>query len=388
MEDMNLSTQRFGFVASVYGYCAAGAGLLAAIYMDRFDRKRSLLFLYGGFIVATFFCGFATNYPLLLLGRGLAGTFGGIVGAVTMAIIGDSFHDSRRGKAMGMVMSAFSVANIFGVPIGLESALAFGTWAPFVGIGVLATIVLIGVAIVMPPMRGHLTRSAIDERVSLWELFTHSRFLRAYGLMAAMMVSGFVFAPFMTKFLVSNVGRSKEDLKYVYLCAGLATVITTNVFGRLSDRYGKLRVFRILASATIIPFLAFTNLPPVSLGVVLIVVTLLWILSAGRMVPGMALIVAAAAPRYRGQFQSACTVVQHLSMALGASLGGYIVGEGANGQLTRVGWVGVVGTVFVVLSVVLAGKLRPAPSESTAKAAQPSVEATPESEPQPEIMMV
>src|SRR5258708_5982171 len=139
------------------------------------------------------------------MGRGGAGVFGGIVGGRFMSIIGDCFHDSRRGTAMGTVMSAFSIASITGVPAGLELARAFGAGAPFVGIGVLATVVLIGVAIVMPPMRGHLSH-AIEDRIGLWELLTRSRFLRSYGLMASMVVSGFILMPFMTAYLVSNVG--------------------------------------------------------------------------------------------------------------------------------------------------------------------------------------
>src|SRR5262245_41829694 len=97
MDEMHLSPSQFGWVASAYGYAAAASGLLAAMFMDRFDRKRSLLFIYAGFIVATLFCGAANNYSLLLVGRALAGAFGGIMGAAVLSIVGDSFHDSRRG---------------------------------------------------------------------------------------------------------------------------------------------------------------------------------------------------------------------------------------------------------------------------------------------------
>ena len=192
----------------------------------------------------------------------------------------------------------------------------------------------------MPPMRGHLDR-ATEDHVSLNEILTRSRFLRAYGLVSSMMISGFILMPFMTAFLVFNVGRPESDLKYVYLAGGLATVVTMNVAGRLSDRFGKLRMFRILALGTILPLLAFTNLPPASLGLALVVTTVFWVISSGRMVPGMALILGVAAPRYRGQFQSVTAMVQHLSMAIGASLGGLIIGKTETKALTSVsttGW--------------------------------------------------
>src|SRR5262249_14516729 len=155
---------------------------------------------------------------------------------------------------------------------------------------------------------------------------------------------------FMTAFLVFNVGRPESDLEYVYLAGGLATVVTMNVSGRMSDRFGKLRMFRILALGTIVPLLVFTNLPPVSLGVSLIVTTVFWVISSGRMVPGMALILGVATPRYRGQFQSVTAMVQPLSMAVGASLGGLIVGKTDGKALTNIGLTGLVASAFVVLS--------------------------------------
>ncbi|MFL5339087.1 MAG: MFS transporter, partial [Gemmataceae bacterium] len=366
MDKMELTPGQFGNVAAVYGYCAAVSGLLASQLMDRFDRKRLLLVLYGGFTLATFSCALATSYPLLLLARGAAGAFGGITAACVLAIVGDAFHDSRRGTAMGTVMSAFAVASVFGMPLGLELGQRLGLWAPFVFIGVIAVGVLAAVAFVLPPMRGHLQHHDDADPVGVFELFTRPNFLKAYGLMAAIVTSGFILVPFLAAFTVYNVKRPESDLKYMYLCGGLATVVTMNLFGRLSDRFGKLLMFRILALGTLVPLLWFTNLGPSSLGVVLTVSTLFWVLSSGRMVPGTALITASAAPRYRGKFLSINATVQHLGSALAATLGGVIIGKDEHNQLTNVSLAGIVAAGFMVLSVILAGLLRPAVEESAA----------------------
>jgi predicted MFS family arabinose efflux permease len=357
-EQMKLSPGQFGWVASVYGYCAALSGLLATQFMDRFDRKRSLLFLYGGFTLATFSCALAVNYPLLLLARGAAGMFGGITAACVLAIVGDAFHDSRRGTAMGVVMSAFAVASIIGMPLGLGMGQLLGLWAPFVIIGGVAVGVLAAVACVLPPMRGHLIHASDAEQIGVFQLLTHSNFLRAYTLMATIVTSGFILVPFLPLYLVHNVQRPKSDLIWLYVCGGLATVVTMNIFGRLSDRFGKLLMFRILALGTLVPLLWFTNLPPTSLGVVLICSTLFWVLSSGRMVPGTALITASAEPRYRGKFLSINATVQHLGSALAATLGGLIIGQDDNKVLTNVPAAGLLAAAFMVLSVILAGQVR------------------------------
>src|SRR5690242_19911893 len=140
--EMAISPQQFGFLVSAYAFAAGISGLLAALVIDRFDRKRALLFLYAGFALGTFLCALAPGYLWLLLARTVAGAFGGVVAATTLAIIGDVFADSRRGRAMGVIMSAFSVALIVGVPAGLYLANRLGWRSTFGVLGLVSAVVL------------------------------------------------------------------------------------------------------------------------------------------------------------------------------------------------------------------------------------------------------
>src|SRR5208283_579393 len=81
--------------------------------------------------VGTLLCALAPTYHLLVAARAIAGTFGGVTGAVILAIVGDVIPEYRRGAAMGMVMSAFSIASIVGVPLGLVLASGFSWHVPF-----------------------------------------------------------------------------------------------------------------------------------------------------------------------------------------------------------------------------------------------------------------
>src|SRR6185436_16897149 len=118
--------------------------------------KRALLGLYAGFTVATMFCALAQTYHLLVAARALAGAFGGVTGALILAIVGDVVPELRRGAAMGLVMSAFSIANICGVPLGLVLASHFNWHVPFFALAGLSAIVLAITARAMPSLRGHL----------------------------------------------------------------------------------------------------------------------------------------------------------------------------------------------------------------------------------------
>ncbi|MFZ9719449.1 MAG: MFS transporter, partial [Chitinophagaceae bacterium] len=108
MPFFNISPQSFTYLVSAYTISAAATGFLSAFYVDRFDRKKVLLFAYAGFIAGTLACGLAPGFGWLLLARIVAGMFGGLIGAQVLSIVADTFSYERRGMAMGSILSAFA----------------------------------------------------------------------------------------------------------------------------------------------------------------------------------------------------------------------------------------------------------------------------------------
>ena len=153
--------------------------------------------------------------------RVVTGGFGGVVAALVLAVVGDAFPYSRRGMAMGVVMSAFSVALITGVPLGLYLANAFGWATPFAVLGGLSVLVLIMATFTLPPLQGHLDKANAGERIGFWQILFHPNHLRAYALMLALVFGVFMIVPYIATYLVANVGCSEADLPYVYLSGGL-----------------------------------------------------------------------------------------------------------------------------------------------------------------------
>jgi predicted MFS family arabinose efflux permease len=116
----------------------------------------------------------------------------------------------------------------------------------------------------------------------------------------------------------------------------------------------------VLALATLAPILLLTNLPHVGLATALAVSTLFMVVSSGRMVPAMALVTASAAPRIRGSFLSINASVQQAASGLAAALGGLMLGQSEGGEMTGFPLVGGLACVAALLTVWLAGRLRPA----------------------------
>src|SRR6516162_9633722 len=156
MPDLDIGPQRFGEIVSAYAFSAGVAGILAAGFADRFDRKRFLLFFYCGFIVGTALCALAPNYPMLLLARIVTGLFGGVIGSIVLAIATDLFPLQMRGRVLGVVQTAFSASQVLGIPTGLYIANLWNWHVTFLAIILIAAPVGLIIVFYMRPVSGHL----------------------------------------------------------------------------------------------------------------------------------------------------------------------------------------------------------------------------------------
>ncbi len=148
---LGIEPDQFGWIVASYTLAAGLAGLLASSFLDRFGRRRVYLSLFTGFLAGTLLCGLSFNYWSLMAARVVTGTFGGILGGMALAIIGDVFPEERRGRATGILMSAFALASVVGVPLCLSLGTRFGWQVPFLLLAVLGLGVL-GLALwILPP---------------------------------------------------------------------------------------------------------------------------------------------------------------------------------------------------------------------------------------------
>jgi predicted MFS family arabinose efflux permease len=361
MKELAISPAQFGWIVSAYAIGAGVASFFGSLLMDRFDRKWVLLTMYGGFGLSTLFCGLAPNYELLLASRALAGVFGGLAAVTIMAVIGDFFPAEKRGRATGAVMSAFAVASIVGLPIGLLLTEWRGRGAPFVALAGLSAVVWAVGWFRLPPVRGHMAAARRHALTEFAAVAREPRHQRAFVFSFFLVLGTFTVGSFVGPYLAATNGWSEQDLAVIYLAGGALTLVGMNVVGRLADRFHRLTLFRVLGGITIVTTLAVTNLPPGPIWVATLALGAFMVFSAGRIVPAQAMLLGTAEPRVRGAFMSLNTSVQHLSTALAPLIAGAIITQTPDGKMTGFPLVGLVAAGAAAVSLVLAGWLRPAP---------------------------
>jgi len=238
------------------------------------------------------------------------------------------------------------------VPLSLWLANHLQWRAPFVFIAVLvAVFIFVGIR-VLPELRHHISAEKQTHPFSpMFAVLRDTNHLRALLFSALLIMSGFTVIPYITVYAVSNVGISQNDIPFVYFAGGAATFFTARIIGRWADLRGKVRVYRLIAIAALVPLLLVTNLGAAPLWMWLVATTPFFILVSGRFIPAMAIITSSAQPHLRGTFMSLNATMQSFAMGLATTLGGFIITQDSAGMVVgyeRVGYVAVAANLVAI----------------------------------------
>jgi predicted MFS family arabinose efflux permease len=355
IDAFGIGTHEFGLLVASYSFSAALSGLLAATFVDRFERKRLLLSMFALFGLATLACGLAPGYATLLIARGLAGAFGGVMGAMVQTIVADVIPFARRAKASGIVSTAFSISTIAGVPLSLWLANHFQWRAPFILIAVLTALFIMVGWRILPDLRQHISaHKRAHPFVEMFAVLRDRNHLRALLFTGLLLFSGFTVIPYITIYAVGNVGISMRDIPLIYLSGGAATLISARFVGHWADLRGKIEIYRLVAIAALVPLFVVTNIGAAPLWLWLVCTTAFFVLVSGRMIPAMAIVSSAAQAKLRGTFMSLNASIQQLASGLASTLAGYIITQNSTGQIIgyeKVGYVAITANLLAIAFV-------------------------------------
>ncbi|MBX3186102.1 MAG: MFS transporter [Labilithrix sp.] len=357
---LGIPLSHLGYVGGSYTAAACVSGLAGAFFLDRFDRRKALSVAMLGLVLGTLGGAFARGLGTLMLARIVAGAFGGPATSLSYSIIADVIPAERRGKAMGAVMGAFSLASILGVPAGLELARTGGWRLPFIAVAVLGALLGTYAHAVLPPMFGHLAQA---KKRAAGDIFALARLDVAISLALSffVMAAGFVLIPNISAYLQYNLGYPRAQLGLLYFVGGIVSLVAMRFVGGLVDRFGAAPVATcgtvVVASVT---YLGFARTPPLMPVMGIFVGFMLGM--AFRNVAYNTLTTKVPKPDERARFASVQSAVQHLASALGAFASAQFLSELPNHSLVGLddaAWASIgIGLLVPPMMFVVEGRLQ------------------------------
>jgi predicted MFS family arabinose efflux permease len=223
-------------------------------------------------------------------------------------------------------------------------------------------------------LKHHPDRSPLHH---LMHTLSNRLYLQGFGTTGLLTVGGFMLMPFMSVFMVHNIGLPVEKLPLVYVITGAFSIVSGPLIGRASDALGKFKVFAFGCAVTIVMVVIYTHLHFIPLWALVVVIVLLQIGIFSRMISASALMSALPRPADRGSYMSISSSLQQVSGGIAAVVAGLIVVQTPAGLLAHFDTLGYVLVCTTLISLGLMylidrkiRGMRPAPTAATQAVAQ------------------
>ncbi|MFG2194238.1 MFS transporter [Streptomyces sp. NPDC048639] len=265
-----LDNGQTGLLTTVTLVVSAIGGAAAGVLADRIGRVKALMITVITYAVFTVLCGFAPNYEMLLVFRGLQGLgFGGewAVGAILVAEYASSKH---RGRTLGAIQSSWAVGWALAVVV---YTLVFQTfdentaWRVMFFTGALPALLVIYVrrsvqdAPKATEQRKQAGKGSLDSFATIFKPDLLRTTLFAVLLSTGVQGGYYTLATWVPTYLKSERGLT------VVGTGGYLTFLISGAFigyltgGYLTDKLGRKRNITLFAFLSAACIVAYTNIP-------------------------------------------------------------------------------------------------------------------------------
>ena len=324
VSSLGISVGAAGLLVTIYSLAAALAAFVSGALSDHYGRRRFLLAGISLFALSSWLAGRSENLAELLLARALTGFAAGTLSTCSIALAGDSFAYAVRGRAIGLISSAYFAAPILGVPIATQIADRYGWRQTFFVFALFAVAVALS-SLALPRERDLAPSSAGKLRATLGVFRSFlSKGDTAAALGIAFLVSGGLvgFITFIGQWLSTSFEATTRTIGWVFMLGGLVAVAAPPLGGALSDRWGK-RAMSIWSNVWLAVSVAL--IPFFSWGVWLLVVFAATSLGAAfRQGPLTALMTEMVPAAQRGSFIALRNISSQLGIGTVAFTGGVL----------------------------------------------------------------
>jgi len=255
----HINSTQIGMLASATSITWAISCLLFGALSDRIGRRAILIQSTFAFSVFSWISGLAQNFDQLLLIRAVMGIAGGAFFAVMSTILEESSPPTRRGRNVGIVVSAASLVGWAVSPILATQIAAHYSWRwAFFAAGVPGVIIgFLMWKFVKEPERHAEGSGHAQAKTKLADYFQVLRYRNMW--LAAFAAAGTigwlflqnVFAPIYITKVLHQPGTTAGLLLGA---SGLGSFVLGFIFPAISDRIGRKETLLILAAlSTVVP---------------------------------------------------------------------------------------------------------------------------------------
>lgn len=275
---LHVPITQIGYLVTVFAIVYAVSTPILTILTSRFDRYKTLLVFITIFLVGNTLSGLAPNYIWLLVSRIIAASVAGAIISLVMTFVTAIAPKEKRASLVASVFAGFSIASVFGVPIGTAISMRLSWRAAFLVVSVLTFGTLLSLIALLPRHTPQVRGTIIDQL----KLFRDRRIILGNLLALFTAATMYGYYTYIRPLLTSGLGFSQGSLNLLLFLLGIMTIGSNRWSGHLAKHGGLNRLPKYYVADMII----LTLLPEVltnkffGLGIILLLTLMVTLLSS------------------------------------------------------------------------------------------------------------
>lgn len=230
----------------------------SAAIAGKFNRFNFIIFASIIFIIGNFLCSLAFDYNFLMIIRIFLAIISGALISVSISFTPYIAAKEKRPMVVAWIYSGFSIASIFGVPIGTTISYNFGWRASFIFISVFSIFMLIMMFISLPKNTTQYKIKLLHQFV----IFKDIRFILSTLTVLFGAASSYVLYTYLKPIFLNYVHIDNKYISIALLVFGITVLFSNLLSGKLAEHNGiyNLRFVFVLQfiCMIVLPF-AFNN---------------------------------------------------------------------------------------------------------------------------------
>ncbi|MFI9594540.1 MFS transporter [Nonomuraea sp. NPDC052265] len=230
-EDLQVSLSAAGLLVTGYGVAVAITSVPIAHVVRAVPRRHVLTGLLAALVISSLVAALAPSYWLLLVARLLTALAQALFWAVMGPVAVGLFAPEVRGRVVGALSVAGSLALVFGVPAGTWLGQQ-STWqVPIAMLAALGLVSMVTIAVLLPTSRPEEEPAAYATSPDVWRFGT----VLAAGTLSA--TGAFTGYTYIVTFLGDVSGFSPSAVSVLFVVFGVACLAGVSITGAVLDRF-------------------------------------------------------------------------------------------------------------------------------------------------------
>ncbi|KRL04131.1 MFS transporter [Liquorilactobacillus oeni] len=231
----DVSITKVGFLVTSFAFIYALATPIVTVMVGKHRLYNALTLLFIVFTIGNILTALAPNYTILNISRIITAVVSGPAVSISITFAAFIAPPRKRAWLVSWVFSGFSVASVFGVPLGTWMS---DHWGWRVVFWIIAGITIILMILVSRSLPKELTQGPATRIIEQLAIFKDKRIMLGILLPTLNLAGVYVVYTYLRPLAVSGLHFSDNFVTVVLFAYGFAALLSNQISGRIANQEG------------------------------------------------------------------------------------------------------------------------------------------------------